>query len=271
VKSVRDEAGAEAESGGRPVVLLTNDDGVLASGLEAMASALSKFARVVVLAPEKEQSACSHKLTLHAGLRLRRVRADWYALDGTPADCVYVGLFAEGRVLPRWPDLVVSGLNDGLNLGLDVYYSGTVAGAREAAMRGVPGLAVSADHAASRDDAAALCARIADVMIGMRGSWHSPPLLNVNIPAGEAWTVKVTRPGRRVYGEGVEFRKDPRGREYLWIGGAGVRNEGDDGTDTKAFVDGLVSVSSLPLRPCDCNGADPAEAVVEQLQSGKRS
>ncbi len=257
------------ETDGRPLILLTNDDGYEARGLVSMAQALSKAARVVVVAPDKEQSACSHKLTLHAGLRLREVRRDWFRLDGTPADCVYVALFAGERVLPRRPDLVVSGLNEGLNLGLDVYYSGTVAGAREAAMRGVPGLAVSADQHADLEAAASLCAEVARAVIACEGRWGTPPVLNVNVPPGLDWPVRVTRPGRRVYGEGVEFRRDPRGREYLWIGGPGVRNEGEQGTDTRAFDDGQVGVSSLPLRPHEMDGADPAAVVVAELERAK--
>lgn len=259
-------ADGRARHGDRPLILLTNDDGYDARGIAAMASALHSFADVVVVAPDKEQSACSHKLTLHAGLRLREVRAGWYRLDGTPADCVYVGMFAGDRVLGGKPDLVVSGLNEGLNLGLDVYYSGTVAGAREGAMRGVPGLAVSADVRADLAAAADLCARLAQAVIACRAQFTAAPVLNANVPSGAGWGVTVTRPGRRVYGEGVEFRKDPRGREYLWIGGPGVRNEGEPGTDTFAFDRGQVGVSSLPLRPHEEDGEDPAELVVRELE-----
>ncbi len=250
----------------RPLILMTNDDGYDARGLVSMAAALVDFARVVVVAPAMEQSACSHKLTLHSALRLHEVREGWFRLDGTPADCVYVGLFAGERVLPRKPDLVVSGLNEGLNLGLDVYYSGTVAGAREAAMRGVPGLAVSADPCADLDAAARIGASIARAAIACAPRWSSPPVLNVNVPPGSSWQVCVTRPGRRVYGEGVEFRRDPRGREYLWIGGPGVRNEGEVGTDTAAFEAGQVGVSSLPLRPHEHEPEDPASVVVRQWE-----
>jgi 5'-nucleotidase len=262
---------AEPASGGRPaddrpLILMTNDDGYDARGLVSLAAALADMARVVVVAPTMEQSACSHKLTLHTGLRLHEVREGWFRLDGTPADCVYVGLFAGDRVLPRKPDLVVSGLNEGPNLGLDVYYSGTVAGAREAAMRGVPGLAVSADPRADLDAAAKICASIAKAAIACAARWSSPPVLNVNVPPGSSWQVCVTRPGRRVYGEGVEFRRDPRGREYLWIGGPGVRNEGAVGTDTAAFEAGQVGVSSLPLRPHEPDPEDPAAVVVRQWE-----
>src|ERR1044071_689169 len=121
----------------RPLVLLSNDDGFAAPGLLAMRDALSAFADVVVCAPELNQSATSHSLSLHRSLRLRHVEEGTFSVDGTPADCVYVALNSGARILPRRPDIAVSGLNHGLNLGIDVFYSGTVAAAREAAMRGI--------------------------------------------------------------------------------------------------------------------------------------
>ena len=247
-----------------PLVLLTNDDGFGAAGLEAMAVALGSWARVVVLAPETEQSACSHKISLHQALRLRRVGKDRFALDGTPADCVYVGLYAGERVMPRRPDLVVSGLNRGLNLGLDVYYSGTVAAAREAAIRGVPGLAVSADMAADLTAAASACAAVAKVLVDIEPAPATPPVINVNVPARGSWTLRSVRLGRRMYGEGVDFRRDPRGRSYLWLGGPGVDNDMTPGTDTHAFERGEIGVSSLPLLPHD----DPDDVLVESLIRG---
>lgn len=252
----------------QPLILLTNDDGYDARGIEAMAAALRKFALVVVVAPEMEQSACSHKLTLHRGLRLRKVRDGWFKLDGTPADCVYVSLFSGTKVLPRRPDLVVSGMNAGPNLGLDVYYSGTVAAAREAAMRGVVGVAVSADVHAEVDGAAEGCATVVRATLACCGGWDAPTVLNVNVPFGRDRVYSATRPGRRVYGEGVEYREDPRGGEYLWIGGPGVRNEGEPGTDTHAFDHGRIGVSNLPLRPGDVVRNDPAEVVVREVQRG---
>ncbi len=233
----------------KPLVLLTNDDGYAAPGLQALAEAMAPWAKVVVIAPEGEQSACSHALTLHRGLRLRRVREGLHALDGTPADCVYVALFAGERLMPRRPDLVISGINRGLNLGFDIYYSGTVAAAREAAIRGVPAVAVSADPGADPGAAAELAARIGMAALDESRRMGVPVLLNVNIPKGRGWKVVATRMGRRIYGEGVEFRTDPRGREYLWIGGPGVRNGTEPGTDTEAFDRGEVGVSSLPLVP----------------------
>src|SRR5271154_2588382 len=132
----------------RPLVLLSNDDGHASPGLRTMRDALAAVADVVVLAPESEKSAASHSLSLHRPLRLRAVEPNLFALDGTPADCVYVALHAGTRVLPRKPDLVVSGINHGMNLGQDAFYSGTIAAAREGALRGIPAVATSAHGAA---------------------------------------------------------------------------------------------------------------------------
>jgi 5'-nucleotidase len=249
----------------RPLVLLANDDGVTAPGLGALREALSAHADVVVCAPEQNQSATSHSLSLHRILRLREAEPGVFALDGTPADCVYVALHSGTRVLPRRPDLVVSGMNHGLNLGIDVFYSGTVAAAREAAIRGIPSIAVSADAAANRGAAASLGAALGMAMLeafrqqATFATGEAPaevlpvaatrvpaPLLNVNIPSGEAWEVRATCLGSRLYVEEVDYRTDPRGREYLWIGGAGaVRHDHVPGSDTEAFDAGVASVTPL--------------------------
>jgi 5'-nucleotidase len=233
----------------RPLVLLANDDGFAASGLLALRDAIAEWADVVVCAPEVNQSATSHSLSLHRPLRLRSVDERFFALDGTPADCVYVALHSGTRVLPRRPDLVASGMNHGLNLGVDVFYSGTVAAAREGAMRGIPAIAVSADAHASRSPAAALGAELARKLVE-HVRRHAPsraPLLNVNIPRGEAWGVRATRLGARLYSEDVIFRRDPRGQEYLWIGGVGVRHDLVAGSDTEAFDANEASVTPLTL------------------------
>jgi 5'-nucleotidase len=233
----------------RPLILLSNDDGHSAPGLLAVQAELSKHAGVVVCAPELNQSATSHSLSLHRVLRLRHVGPASFAVDGTPADCVYVALHAGVRVLPRRPDLVVSGMNHGLNLGADVFYSGTVAAAREGALRGIPSMALSADVLADPEAAAALGARLALALhrAAIRGELRAAPLLNVNIPPGSAWPIRATRIGARLYAEEVLFREDPRGREYLWIGGAGVRHDHVRGSDTEAYDEGCVSVTPLTL------------------------
>jgi 5'-nucleotidase len=230
----------------RPLALLSNDDGYLAPGLRTLGRALAVVCDVVICAPETEQSATSHSISLNRPLRLMEREAGVFSVDGTPADCVYVALHAEGRVLPRKPDVVVSGMNHGLNLGNDVFYSGTVAAAREGALRGVPAVAFSANARAELDAACALAARLVGELLARR-PLPSHLLLNVNFPPGRSWSLRPTRLGNRTYGDGVLFRKDPRGGEYLWIGTGDVVHAGDDSTDTSAYDAGVVGVSPLSL------------------------
>lgn len=243
----------------RPLVLVSNDDGYGSLGILALRDALATWADVVVVAPETEQSATSHSLSLHRPLRTRLVEPGIFAIDGTPADSVYVALHAETRFLPRWPDLVCSGINRGLNLGQDAFYSGTVAAAREAALRGIPAIASSAHVKADLARAADLTSRLAralyDVTAGALGAGVRPgpsvvrntPLLNLNVPLGWNGEVRKTRLGARLYEEVIDFRRDPRGREYLWLGGPGVRHEPDPGTDTDAYDEGAASITPLVL------------------------
>jgi 5'-nucleotidase len=226
----------------KPLILLANDDGHARRGIRTLQAALSAIGDVVIVAPEVEQSASSHSLSLHRPLRLRRVEPMIFAVDGTPADCIYVAL-NHPKVLPRRPDLVVSGLNHGLNLGQDVFYSGTVAAAREGAMRHIPAIATSAAQGVDREAACAVVASIAKKVIEAKRL----VLLNVNFPPKWTGTVRVTRVGVRAYEELVDIRKDPRGREYLWIGGSGVHHEPDPGSDTEAHDQGVASVSPLRL------------------------
>lgn len=247
----------------RPLVLLANDDGHGAAGLGALRAALTPHADVIVCAPASNQSASSHSLTLHRVLRLRLHDAGVFSVDGTPADCVYVALNAIGRVLPRVPDLCVSGLNHGLNLGVDVFYSGTVAAAREAALRGVPSIAFSADSAADRPAAAAVAARISmDLLAAIRDRGAATSaLMNVNFPRGSEWMVRATRLGRRTYGNEVVFRKDPRGGEYLWIGGSSAVHHDAPGSDTEAYDEGVVGITPLGLDLFEASGLELARLI----------
>jgi 5'-nucleotidase len=243
----------------RPLVLVSNDDGFFSPGIRALRDALSGWADVIVVAPESEQSATSHSLSLHRPLRTRTVEPGIFAIDGTPADCVYVALHAETRFLPRWPDLVCSGINRGLNLGQDAFYSGTVAAAREGALRGIPAIASSAHVKADTTRVAALTSRLAralfDATNGALGAGVRPgpsvgrntPLLNLNVPLDWNGRVRKARLGARLYEEVIDFRKDPRGREYLWLGGPGVSHASDPGSDTDAYDAGFASVTPLVL------------------------
>lgn len=233
----------------RPLILLSNDDGFRAPGLLQAKQALSEIADVVVCAPHSEQSGTSHSISLTTPLRLREHEPFVFSVDGTPADSVYVALCSHGRVLPRRPDLVVSGINHGLNLAGDVFYSGTVAAAREAALRGLRGLALSAGPAADFA-AAASCA------VGLARAFLAEPLpkpgagvlLNVNFPAGDRWPVRATRLGLRRYEDVAEFRQDPRGGEYLWLGGSRAVHGEAAGSDTEAYDAGIVGVTPLSLQ-----------------------
>ena len=245
-----------------PLVMLTNDDGYGTPGIEAMVSALETWAGVMVIAPELDQSACSHRFTFRNPLYWKKLGRDRYCLDGTPVDCVYVGIFGGERISSRVPDLVVSGLNSGCNLGLDTYYSGTVAAAREAAIRGLPGLAVSADRGTDLCSAARLCSDLAACLLEVLQP-SRPVVLNVNVPANGTWKLCRTRLGRRAYGDGVQFRRDSEGRECLWLGDTGwVSDDLTPGTDTHAVNEGLVSVTGLPLTP---SGEGEADGVVDAV------
>lgn len=262
----------------RPLVLLSNDDGYLSRGLRELFDALGEWADVVTVAPETEQSATSHSLSLHRPLRARQVEASIFAIDGTPADCVYIALHAETRFLPRWPDLVCSGINRGLNLGQDAFYSGTVAAAREGALRGIPAIASSAHPRADLAKVANLTSRLARELFDATKATATPrpgpsvsrrtPLLNLNVP--EIWngSVRRTRLGSRLYEEIIDIRRDPRGREYMWLGGPGVRHEHDPGTDTDAYDDGAASITPLVLDLSRTDDGGLAEQLIETVGRG---
>jgi len=254
----------------RPLLLLSNDDGHHSRGLRTLRDRLAADADVVVVAPEQEQSASSHALSLHRPLRVRQVEAGVYAVDGTPADCVYVALNAGERLLPRVPDAVVSGINLGLNLGQDVFYSGTVAAAREGALRGLRALAASAHVGADFAKVADLCAALVAEMLA-RPRAQATSLLNLNVPRRWDGTLRATRLGERIYDQGVEFRSDPRGREYLWIGGSGgVRHDPAPGTDTDAYDDGAASLTPLVLDLTAPEGAHYTEEMARAWAREKR-
>jgi 5'-nucleotidase len=248
----------------RPLFLLSNDDGYRARGLNALRAALLEHGDVIVCAPDNEQSASSHALSLHRPLRLHEHGDGVFSVDGTPADSVYVALHSGTRLLPRRPDVVVSGMNHGVNLGDDVFYSGTVAAAREGALKGIPSLAFSAALEVDAARATALGARLALALLAVN---QGPILLNANVPAGVDWKVRATRLGRRIYLDAVEYRRDPRGREYLWLGGPGVEHRPVVGSDTEAFDEGVVGVTPLVLDLWDRAQQSYAEGVVEALAS----
>jgi 5'-nucleotidase len=232
--------------GERPLILLSNDDGVHAEGLHKLRAALAEWAEVLVVAPSSEQSACSHRITLAQPLRHRDLGHGVHSVDGTPADCIYVALNLEGLLMRR-PALVVSGINHGLNLGMDVVYSGTVAAAREGALRGIPALAISAEHGADLGLVARESVPLVQRMLSSERPPGLAPLLNVNFPREAPRGVRATRLGRRDYEDKIEVRDDPRGRSYYWIGGPAVVHDGAEGADTTAVDEGYASVTPLSL------------------------
>src|SRR5262245_52909245 len=225
-----------------PVLLVTNDDGAQAQGLAALAAALEDLGEVYVIAPEREQSACGHALTLHRPLRVSRLRDRWFAVNGTPSDCVNLGVLG---FLPEPPLLVASGINHGSNLGDDVTYSGTVSAAMEGTLLGVPSMAVSlldgGDFAEAGRAARLVAARL--LVEGL----PAKTLLNVNVPARTPRGLRVTRLGHRVYSGKIVEQQDPRGRSHYWIGGGEPRWEALEGTDMAAVHDGFVAVSPVHL------------------------
>jgi len=226
-------------------ILVTNDDGIFSEGIKLLAATLREIAEVIVVAPDREQSASGHALTLTRPLRMQKVEENWYAVDGTPTDCVNV---AVTQVLKTLPDLIVSGINKGWNLGDDVTYSGTVAGALEAALLGIPAIAVSLKATRSAYDfapAARVAAAIADAVL--RKPLPSRTFLNVNVPAGEPNGYRVTVQAKRNHVTSVAERIDPKGRPYYWIEEGQNEWEPHDRSDYQAVRDGYISVT--PLQP----------------------
>jgi 5'-nucleotidase len=234
----------------RPVLLLTNDDGVQAEGLRALRAALLPLGHVVVVAPTTEQSATSHSITLDRPLRHIEHAPDLHSIDGTPADCVYLALF-EPRFLPRRPDLVVSGINHGANLGTSVFYSGTVAGAREGALRDIPAIAFSHQGQVDAPWIGGYVRDMVERFLAAEKPRGHAVLLNVNFPADTPRGVRVTRVGRHVYEEQVIPRLDPGGREYFWIGGRVIDYGEIVDSDKRSVDDGYVSVTPLALEPTE--------------------
>src|SRR5881396_1341836 len=197
------------------VILVTNDDGVHAAGLHALAIALDELGDVYVVAPDREQSAVGHALTLHRPLRVTTVGERRFAVNGTPSDFVNLAVLG---LLPERPVLVAAGVNHGSNLGDDVTYSGTVSAAMEGTLLGVPSMAVSqADDGTAGFESAAVVSRLLASRVLVEGL-PAKTLLNVNIPGGAAVGIRMTRLGHRVYREKVVREVDPRGQPYYWIG-----------------------------------------------------
>jgi len=228
-------------------VLVSNDDGHDSPGIRALAAALEPIAEVWMVAPDREQSAASHAISLHRPLRVHAVGERRWAVDGTPTDCIYVAM--NHFMKDARPDLVVSGINKGANLADDVTYSGTVAAAMEGALFKVPSIAFSLASRTRTWDfphAAAFARKLVDSVVAR--PLPKGALLNVNVPDGPVKGFALTKLGKRSYGQVVDERVDPRGRRYYWIGGDEQGHENLAGSDCNATYDlGLVSITPLNL------------------------
>ncbi|MBD3274149.1 MAG: 5'/3'-nucleotidase SurE [Candidatus Marinimicrobia bacterium] len=233
----------------RPYILVTNDDGINAPGIEKLYKSMCDVGEVVVVAPDREMSAAGHAITLSDPLRVFEVDLDdnvpGYAVNGTPADCVKIAIKA---LLDRTPDIVVSGINLGSNTGINVIYSGTVSAATEGVILGVPGIAFSLATYDNPDfDPAGDIAKEITQSV-LENSLPENTLLNVNIPPlpmDELLGITVTKQGKAFYDEKFDKRVDPRSRTYYWMSGERMTQEEEDGSDEKLVQDGYVSVTPV--------------------------
>jgi 5'-nucleotidase len=237
-----------------PLILVTNDDGISSTGIKTLSKALKAVGDVYVVAPETEQSAVSHALTLHRPLRHHEVDANTFYVNGTPTDCVVI---AVNKLLPNRPDIIISGINHGGNLGDDITYSGTVAAAMEGMIMGIPSVAVSlvtdytdnGDYhkSASRFETAAEYAGEISRKILKKGL-PKDTLLNINVPDTEKINgVKITRQGKLAYDDAIRELSDPRGRTCYWIGGGIPLWESGEKTDLEAVRNGYISITPVHL------------------------
>lgn len=229
----------------RPHILVTNDDGIYSEGIRLLAEGLKAVGDVTIVAPDREQSAASHALTLNRPLRLLQIEEREWIVDGTPTDCVNLAVLH--LMKDQRPDIVVSGINFGPNLGDDVTYSGTISAAFEGALLGIPSIAFSSligEHFSFEP-----CARFAAELTRTMLPTHIDPsiVLNVNFPVGTFNGVKVTHLGKRTYTEGVIERLDPRGKKYYWIGGEPPVWHHAEGTDFAAVDAGYIAITPLHL------------------------
>ena len=233
-------------------LLCTNDDGILAHGLECLIKAAKPIGEVTVVAPDREQSATSHSLTLHHPIRPVPRGDAVYQVDGTPTDCVMLAVEA---LMEQRPHFVLSGINHGQNMGEDVLYSGTVAAAMEGLTLGIPSIAVSFAGGELRADPELLSEQVDTLTSLLRHITNLPnfprdTLLNINLPplpSSEIKGVRLTTLGRRVYSDSLMRLKDPRGKEIFWIGGGSVSWSGREDSDFRAVNEGYISVTPLHL------------------------
>jgi 5'-nucleotidase len=231
----------------KPLILVTNDDGINAPGIHTLQKAMSEIGDVYIVAPDRERSAVSHSLTLHRPLRIEELRERVYHTNGTPTDCVALAIT---KILPRKPDLVAAGINRGANLGDDVTYSGTVSAAMEGTLLGVPSFAISlaGERPYHYDVAAPFAVEVARYILNK--NLPDDTLLNVNVPNKQKEALKgirITRLGRRAYDNAIQDIYSPWGEKHFWIGGGKPLWEQGEDMDMQAVFDGYVSVTPVHL------------------------
>lgn len=248
-------------------ILISNDDGINSEGLHKLHETLKPLGEVIVVAPDRDQSAVSHSLSLYRPLRIERISDFIYTVDGTPTDCI--NLAVNGIMKDKKPDLIVSGINKGENLGDDITYSGTVSAAMEGALLGVPSIAISlAGKNTFKFDAALYYSQLISKFV-LKNRLPKDTLLNVNIPGAERDEIKgikVTRQGKRVYGEPIVEKIDPRGKKYYWIGGDELGFLDIENSDIEAVGGGYVSVTPISL---DLTNYGFLEQLRDDLLSGQ--
>ncbi len=251
-----------------PHILLTNDDGYQAQGLRALAEALAEIATVSIVAPSKEQSGTAQSLTLRQPIVCNRIADREWAIEGTPADCVIVALH---KLLPEKPDVVISGINHGANLGENVYYSGTVGAAREGALHHIPSVAMSLcskkDKVKFESSVRVACATAKMIL---KEGLPDQVLLNVNVP--EPWNgeVKFTRQSRKITRNQLTEGKDPRGRSYFWLYEQKIDQDVEPDTDYAAIFSGAASITPLHLDPTHTESLNHLSPWAKQIAAAFR-
>ncbi len=247
-------------------ILLSNDDGIHATSLKVLADALAQLGDITVVAPNRDRSASSNSLTLERPIRAQKVRQNWFSVDGTPTDCVHLAITG---LIKNEPNIVVSGINSGANLGDDVIYSGTVAAAIEGRFLGLPAVAISVTSFQPRylEDAA----QVSYKMINELASTQLPSdvIININIPdlpKNELKGIQTTRLGNRHKAEPVIKSEDPRGKPIYWVGAAGPEQDAGPGTDFHAIKNGYISVSPMHL---DLTHYNAMQAVADWVDNCK--
>jgi len=235
-------------------LLITNDDGIHSPGLTALKQAVEGFGRIIVIAPDRDNSAVSHSLTMDRPLKVINIDTDTYMVNGTPTDCVALGI---KKILDCKPALLLSGINAGANLGDDISYSGTVSAAVEGTMYSIPSMAVSATGDSPYDfhKAGKVARMIAEKIL--ENGLPDNTLVNINVPPGHRQnTIRITRQGRRLWENSIQETRDPRGRRHYWIGGGTPIHDSSKDTDVHAVKEGYVSITPVQLDLTSHSGID---------------